>query len=166
MVKYRRIKNTAGYYFFTVNLFDRRQSYLTNYIEILRYSFKSTLNKYHAKVHAICVLPEHLHVIIIFPDEDCNYFNFWKIIKAKFKYYIPVKDKIWQDRYWDHLIRDEHDLVQHVNYIHYNPVKHGYVDKVCDWPFSSFHQFVKEGKLEASWGSDYRSPEDLEFGDV
>lgn len=59
---------------------------------------------------------------------------------------------VWQRRFWEHKIRDEDDLERHVEYIHYNPVKHGLVDRVADWPHSSFHRYVRSGRLDADWG--------------
>jgi putative transposase len=59
---------------------------------------------------------------------------------------------IWQRRYWEHAIRDDADLERHVDYIHFNPVKHGHVSQVCDWPHSSFHRYVTRGVLPRDWG--------------
>ena len=61
---------------------------------------------------------------------------------------------IWQRRYWEHAIRDDADFERHVDYIHYNPVKHGLVSRVVDWPHSSFHRYVEEGILPADWAGD------------
>jgi putative transposase len=61
---------------------------------------------------------------------------------------------IWQRRYWEHVIRDDADLERHADYIHFNPVKHGYVSRVSDWPHSSFHRYVQRGLLPADWGGD------------
>ena len=63
---------------------------------------------------------------------------------------------LWQRRYWEHVIRDETDLAWHVDYIHFNPVKHGYISRVIDWPHSSFHRYVSDGNLPADWGGDVR----------
>lgn len=58
---------------------------------------------------------------------------------------------IWQRRYWEHLIRDERDYQHHFDYIHYNPLKHGHVQRLMDWPYSSFHRAVAEGIYPADW---------------
>jgi putative transposase len=63
---------------------------------------------------------------------------------------------IWQRRYWEHAIRDDADLERHVDYIHFNPVKHGHVSRVCDWPHSSFHRYVARGVLPLDWGGRVR----------
>jgi putative transposase len=71
---------------------------------------------------------------------------------------------LWQSRYWEHAIRDEADLARHVDYIHFNPVKHGLVSRVRDWPHSSFHQYVARGELPGDWGGDMRELSGL-FGE-
>jgi putative transposase len=68
---------------------------------------------------------------------------------------------IWQRRYWEHTLRDEDDFAQHVDYIHFNPVKHGHVERVRAWPFSSFHRMVRLGLYPATWAG---SPEAQESG--
>ena len=72
---------------------------------------------------------------------------------------------IWQRRYWEHLIRDAYDLERHINYIHFNPVKHGLVRRVCDWPHSSFHQYTKRGVVPVDWGGDVSDVSDAMFGE-
>ena len=61
---------------------------------------------------------------------------------------------LWQRRFWEHTIREENDFARHVDYIHFNPVKHGLVSRVCDWPHSSFHQYVRAGLLPDDWAGD------------
>ncbi|WP_263970621.1 REP-associated tyrosine transposase [Leptolyngbya sp. KIOST-1] len=60
---------------------------------------------------------------------------------------------IWQRRFWEHQIHNEADFSQHVDYIHYNPVKHGQVGAPRDWPHSSFHRYVADGAYSADWGA-------------
>jgi putative transposase len=115
---------------------------------------------------AICILPDHLHAIWRLPKEDANFPLRWNVIKAGFSRSVPVtisrspskvakREKgIWQRRYWEHVIRDDADLVRHIDYIHYNPVKHALVTRVCDWPHSSFHRYVERGQLPVDWGGD------------
>ena len=118
--------------------------------------------------HAIVVLPDHLHVIWQLPDGDCNYSQRWRFIKTRFTQEllhqkVPlVKNKrgeynLWQKRFWEHRIRDDNDMQRHINYIHYNPVKHGYSSKPENWPYSSIHQYIKRGKLPKHWGSNENS---------
>ena len=77
----------------------------------------------------------------------------------------PTYKRLWQNRFWEHTIRDENDLNTHLNYIHYNPVKHGYAKSVKDWEYSSFHKFVKKGLYDINWGSntDIKEIIDLNF---
>ncbi|MGH2448271.1 MAG: transposase, partial [Chloroflexota bacterium] len=70
---------------------------------------------------------------------------------------------IWQRRYWEHLIRDERDLAVHIDYVHFNPVKHGHVARVRDWPYSTFHRCVRDGVLAADWGG---NAVDGDFGET
>lgn len=114
-------------------------------------------------VIAWVVLPEHLHCIWRLPEGDADYATRWRRIKTDFsrrmsktEYRSSIRRArgergIWQRRYWEHAIRDEIDLRRHIDYIHFNPVKHGHVDAVRDWPFSSFHRYVRRGELLEDW---------------
>lgn len=109
-------------------------------------------------VDAIAVLPDHLHAIWHLPDDDTDYPTRWRLIK----HHVSIAsdhDWQWQPRYWEHLLHDEEDWRRHIEYIHYNPVKHGYVQAPKDWPFSSFHRAVRRGWHEPSWGES--KPPDL-----
>jgi putative transposase len=93
----------------------------------------------------------------------------WSLIKSYFSRRIPEHEPtnqsrinrrerdIWQRRFWEHAIRDEEDWQNHVNYIHHNPIKHGYVKDLKEWPYSSFHRFVKRGLYDENWGSGFSS---------
>jgi putative transposase len=117
---------------------------------------------------AICVLPDHLHAIWALPPDDTNFSLRWSLIKSGFSrglaadaHRTPSKlarreRGIWQHRYWEHAIRDDDGLAKHIDYIHFNPVKHGYVSKVADWPHSTFHRYVARGVLPLDWGGDVR----------
>jgi len=117
---------------------------------------------------AVCVLPDHLHAIWELPDGDSNFSLRWSLIKSGFSRGLAADTAaspsklarrergLWQRRYWEHAIRDDRDLERHVDYIHFNPVKHGYVSKVADWPHSTFHRYVEQGILPADWGGDVR----------
>jgi putative transposase len=115
----------------------------------------------------MCALPDHLHAIWSLPAGDPDFPARWSRIKSGFSRGLEAAPRspskiakrekgIWQRRYWEHAIRDETDLAQHVDYIHFNPVKHGYVTRVVDWPHSSFHRFVKLGVLPRDWGGDMK----------
>ena len=108
-------------------------------------------------------MPNHIHAIWQLPADDARFDLRWRIIKANFSRYFEAnierstskaqkREKgIWQRRYWEHLIRDERDLNQHIDYVHANPVKHGHVTNAKDWPYSSFHRYVQEGVLPVDW---------------
>jgi putative transposase len=120
----------------------------------------------HVETVAICVLPDHLHAVWSLPPGDANFSLRWNVIKSGFTRGLAGEAQrspskiarrergIWQRRYWEHAIRDDIDLARHVEYIHFNPVKHGYVSRVCDWPHSSFHRYVERGLLPSDWGGD------------
>ncbi|HEV2613640.1 MAG TPA: transposase [Gammaproteobacteria bacterium] len=154
MVHYRRIYVQGGCYFFTVILQNRKSKTLIENIDLLRASMKQVQKENFYEVKAIVVLPEHVHCILKLPENDSDHSQRWRKIKSYFTRKIKEKGVniprnaqgeclLWQRRYWEHTIRDEKDFENHVNYIHYNPVKHGYVKSVVDWPYSSFHSFVK-----------------------
>ncbi len=155
MPNYQRLFVPGGDYFFTVNLLDRRQSLLTENIDVLREAYSYVEKRHLFETVALCVLPDHLHCIWRLPPEDEDYPVRWRLLKARFSNSIPRSTDsrkgrrkgergIWQRRYWEHLIRDAEDLDRHVDYIHFNPVKHRLVDDPDDWPYSTWHSWKKE----------------------
>lgn len=174
MSNYRRERIPGATYFFTVTLADRRSRLLVEEIALLRQVYVEVSKRIPFKTVAICVLPNHLHAIWELPG-DHDYSLRWASIKSQFSRALPAmptvsasksrkREKgIWQRRFWEHRIRDEDDLARHVDYIHFNPVKHGLVSQVGDWPYSSFHRYVAHGLLPADWGG--RDDGDGEFGE-
>lgn len=177
MRTYQRARVPGATYFFTVNLAERHANrLLTENIEALREAFRVTRQAHPFTIEAIVVLPEHLHCLWRLPPEDCDFSMRWRLIKAHFSRMLPPGEDIsasrmrkgergiWQRRYWEHVIRDERDWQNHLDYIHYNPVKHGHVTRAIDWPHSSFHRYVKRRIYPENWAG---SPDvmDLEFGD-
>lgn len=171
MPEYRRIWQPGGTFFFTL-VTNQRRAILTDEIarQALREAFQHGMEKVGAfRTDAFCLLPDHFHCIWTLPENDGDYATRWKVIKGYFsRRYLQLGGMpgevspskvakgelgVWQRRYWEHLIRDDADLQQHVDYIHYNPVKHGLVQKVEAWPWSSFHRYVQEGFYEADWGT-------------
>ncbi|GMR08466.1 MAG: transposase [Gammaproteobacteria bacterium] len=160
MGNYKRLYIEGSCYFFTV-VTKNRENILTTpkSIEILRKSFSSIKRDRPFIINAIVVLPDHLHCIWTLPKDDSDFSNRWKIIKGNYTRSINRiagrnnARSVWQPRFWEHRIRDENDYLNHVNYIHFNPVKHQYVENPADWLFSSFHAFVKEGYYEIGWGN-------------
>ncbi len=165
MTAYRRNRVAGGTYFFTVNLADRRQSLLTDNIELLRQAFRSTRHRHPFAIDAIVVLPDHLHTVWTLPEGDADFPMRWRLIKAAFSHgldpTLPISASlsrkqergIWQRRYWEHTLRDQEDFARHVDYIHFNPVKHCYVERVEDWPFSSFQRMVRLGFYPSGWAN-------------
>jgi putative transposase len=163
MSRYRRSLLGGGTFFFTVALADRRSALLVEQIERLRASYRRVQGDYPFETVAICVLPDHLHALWRLPVDDANFSLRWSLIKAGFsrgllasvnrsESKIAKREKgIWQRRFWEHQIRDDLDLQRHVDYIHFNPVKHGYVARVVDWPYSSFHRYVADGIYRDDW---------------
>ncbi len=163
MVRYRRNFLPGGTYFFTVTVRDRRSAVLTDHISALRAAFRITRSERPFAIDAIAVLPDHLHTVITLLADDADFSGRWRRIKSLFtsqvvKGGVAVERDLrgeyvlWQRRFWEHTIRGDRNLERHVDYIHYNPVKHGLVTRVRDWPFSSFHQFVRRGVLPKDWG--------------
>jgi putative transposase len=164
MSNYCRAVITGATYFFTVTLANRQSDLLVKEVARLKQAFTLTAAIAPFETVAFCVLPDHLHCIWQLSKGDNAYPQRWAAIKARFsRGLIAVENRsdskvakrekgIWQRRYWEHQIRDELDLQRHVDYIHMNPVKHGLVTQVRDWPHSSFHRYVKEEKMPADWG--------------
>ena len=147
MTGYRRNFIAGGSFFFTVNLADRRLQLLTEHIEELRDAFRTVRQRHPFTIDAIVVLPDHLHAVWTLPEGDADFAMRWQLIKSTFSRRLPSGEQIsasraargergiWQRRYWEHTIRDDNDFARHVDYIHINPVKHGLVTRVLDWPF-------------------------------
>jgi len=117
-------------------------------------------------IDAIVILPDHLHAIWSLPEGDADFATRWRHVKAMFSRALPMRERIsesrlrkgergiWQRRYWEHTLRDERDFSRHLDYIHFNPVKHGLVTRVEDWPYSSFYRMVRLGVYAKDWGGD------------
>ncbi len=165
MPNYCRHRVSGGIYFFTVNLLERRKSLLVDHIDALRNAIRQTRRTRPFYIDAWVILPDHMHCIWTLPCGDNDYSSRWRAIKKDFSKSIPAGEYrsairikrhergIWQRRFWEHTIRDESDYTRHVDYIHFNPVKHGIVKSVREWPFSTFHHFVERGLYPHDWGS-------------
>ena len=171
MPDYKRLLVPGGTYFFTVNLADRRSGLLTKHIEHLRAAWKHVAERHSFETVAVAILPDHLHTVWTLPEGDDDFATRWRLIKTRFTSALPEADKgqgrrpgergVWQRRFWEHAIRDERDLEAHVNYIHWNPVKHGHVADVDEWPYSSWHRFRRETGLSF----DPEAWKDMSFGE-
>jgi putative transposase len=154
IMKYRRVRIEGGCYFFTVALADRKSDLLVANIDALRAAVRAVKASHSFTIDAMVVLPDHIHALWTLPQGDDNYSMRWMLIKRHFSMSLPKTENIkmtrlnkrergiWQRRFWEHTIRDERDFYNHIEYIHHNPVKHGYVSNSQDWPYSSIHQFA------------------------
>jgi putative transposase len=169
MSAYRRLFIPGGTYFFTVVTAMRRPILTAEPARsILRRSIEETRRRFPFEIIAMVLLPDHLHAIWSLPLDDCKYAQRWGRIKANFtREYLHVggieaitgksrREKrergIWQRRYWEHFCRDESDLQRCIDYVHWNPVKHGYVQRVKDYPWSTFFRFVSNGEYDEDRG--------------
>lgn len=163
MPDYRRNRVPGGTYFFTVNLLDRDRSLLVEQITGLRQSVRRVRELMPFHIDAWVVLPDHIHALWTLPAGDADFAARWQAIKMLFSRRIAPGEPlsasratrgergIWQRRYWEHTIRDDRDYAAHMDYIHFNPVRHGYVADVAAWPFSSFHRAVALGVYPPGW---------------
>jgi len=176
-MRYRRADVMGGTYFFTVNLAERERRLLVDHVDVLRASVKNVKQRHPFHIDAFVVMPDHLHAVWTLPTGDADFATRWTLIKAGFSRHIVHGELrnpsriakgergIWQRRYWEHLIRDEHDYERHVDYVHYNPVKHGYVLRAADWPHSSIHRFIADGMVESDWGRGMEIEDESDYGE-
>src|SRR4029077_17804765 len=167
----------GGWFFFTVTLADRSSDLLVRHIERLRAAYSAARKRKPFETVAICVLPDHMHAIWALPPNDADFSRRWSLIKHDFSCGLPENSQrsrskitrrekgIWQRRYWEHAIRDDADLSRHIDYVHFNPVKHRLVTRACDWPHSSFHRYVAQGFPPADWGGDVGEAPRGRFGE-
>ncbi|MCU0833898.1 MAG: transposase [Chromatiaceae bacterium] len=176
MTDYRRLKTPGATWFFTVNLAQRRGSrLLVDQIDGLRGAIRKVKTAHPFAIDAIVVLPDHLHCLWTLPDDDGDHATRWGLIKAEFSRDLARRERIsdsrrkrgergiWQRRFWEHLNRDDRDYQRHIDYIHWNPVKHGWTQRVADWPYSSFHAYVRRGFYPPDW--DEEPVESIEEGE-
>src|SRR5438105_3872034 len=148
MPEYRRCLVAGATYFFTVTVAHRPSTLLVQEIDRLRHAYVTIANKLPFTTVAICVMPDHIHALWTLPPGDADYSIRWSQIKAGFSRGLPLSSTrsaslvskrergVWQRRFWEHQVRDEEDLRRHIDYIHFNPVKHGYVQAASNWRFS------------------------------
>lgn len=167
MPNYCRARIEGATWFFTVNLLQRRNNdLLVRHIDVLRDSIRRVRRVHPFAIDAWVVLPEHTHCVWTLPPGDADFSSRWRLLKTFFSRALPADEYrsplrvlrgergIWQRRYWEHLVRDEEDFRRHVDYVHINPVKHGLVASVGDWPYSTFHRAVRNGLYPPDWAGD------------
>jgi putative transposase len=178
MRQYIRSDPAGATCFFTVVLQERGSRWLTDHAPLLRDAFRKARARYPFAIDAIVVLPDHLHAVWTLPEGDADFSARWRMIKRGFTRRLAqaslLKDSaaekrgggersLWQRSFWEHQIRDGDDFAKHVDYIHFNPVKHGFVARAVDWPYSSIHRYVRQGVIGADWGLE--SEEEGRFGE-
>ncbi len=181
MPNYRRAFVPGGCYFFTVNLLDRNSRLLVEHIDSLRDAVRDTRRRFPFGIDAMVILPDHIHAVWTLPEGDADFSVRWRWIKIRFSRSLPKSERldsvrmargergIWQRRYWEHVIRDERDLNEHIDYCWFNPVKHGHVANVEDWPYSTFHRdhqdAPKPGDFERALAEHALGSRNLRFGE-
>jgi REP-associated tyrosine transposase len=163
---YRRYRVAGGTYFFTVNLLQRYPNdLLVRHIELLRTVVREVRKNRSFHIDAWVILPDHLHCVWTLPPGDDDFTNRWRMIKQGFSKALPMTERrssvriargergLWQRRFWEHAIRDDGDYA----------LKHGYVKRVADWPYSTFHRYVERGVYPLDWADGPES--DLEAGE-
>ncbi len=158
-------------FFFTVVTYDRQPILTTDLGRwALRGAIQTVREEHPFRLVAIVLLPDHLHTIWELPEDDRDYSTRWRLIKSRFTRLwlgaggadglIPASRRrkaervVWQRRFHEHTCRDEDDLKRCLDYTHVNPVKHHLVERVIDWPWSSFHRYVQQGAYTSDWGGD------------
>ena len=173
---YRRWRQPGGIYFFTVVTYGRRALLLSDGARpMLRRAIEATRAERPFELLAIVLLPDHLHTLWQLPPDDDDYSTRWRLVKSRFTRSLLAagyadlprsssrrrrgEHTVWQRRGWEHLIRNEHDWKQHLDYIHYNPVKHDFVASPADWAYSTFSKYVRLGEYDEDWGC--KEPDNL-----
>ncbi|WP_298441983.1 transposase [uncultured Ferrimonas sp.] len=151
-MQYRRAFQSGGCYFFTLVSHQRRTDLLLPQWPRLKEALLITQRQRPFTIDALCVMPDHLHLMLTLPQDDDDFPTRLRLFKTRFTKSLNMSERIWQRRYWEHLIRDPADYQAHFDYLHYNPVKHGLVTQVADWPYSTFHRYVADGVYPVDWG--------------
>lgn len=172
MSRYRRSHVPGGSYFFTVATYRRRRILTQpDVLDALRAAIRNVRAERPLRLDGLVLLPDHLHAIWTLPAGDDDYGTRWSIIKrrtSKTAQHLACGRQsdsrlrrrelgFWQRRFWEHLIRDETDYERHMDYLHFNPVKHGLVEKTRDWPYSTFHRYVRLGVYPLDWADEGES---------
>jgi putative transposase len=169
MADYRRWRVAGGTYFFTL-VTEGRARFLCDEParRCLREAIRVVRRKRPFRIDAIVLLPDHLHAVWSLPEGESDYSTRWQLIKRRFtREYLKTggveavrsasrlakgERSVWQRRFFEHTVRDEADMKRCVDYVHVNPLKHGLVARVREWPWSSFHRYVRLGEYSIDWG--------------
>ena len=182
MPNYRRAEISGGTFFFTVVTFRRRPFLIDEEVRAaLRDAITRTRTTLPFTIDAWVLLPDHLHCVWTLPDGDANFSTRWRLIKTfvmqRCHHFLhdptelsdrrraKAQSTVWQNRFWEHQIRNENDFEKHVDYIHWNPVKHGYVTRPIDWRWSSMRRYVDAGILPENWAESESAVDQSTFGE-
>ncbi len=185
MSRYRRVHTPGACYFFTVVTYHRHRKLCREDVRAaLRGAITDVRRRHPFHIMAWVLLPDHLHCVWSLPDGDADYPLRWNLIKrcvsrayrGRLHNREPATDSqqqrreamFWQRRFWEHRIRDERDLSAHLDYLHYNPVKHGLCRAPVEWPYSSLHRWISDGVYPPDWAaaSEPDFGEDLAVGEA
>ena len=178
MPQYRRTHLEGGTFFFTLVTHNRAGFLCSSDARpLLRRVMRECFSRWPTQVDAIVLLPNHLHTLWTLPAGDTDYSVRWAWLKKEFtKAWLAAgqaegaitegrshdgRRGVWQPKFWEHTIRDQQDLQRHMDYIHYNPVKHRLVSCAADWPWSSFHRWVRQGAYPENWGCSAMAFDDI-----
>jgi len=167
-VQYRRNFQPGGTYFFTLVTADRHHLFANpDAIALLQTVVREVKTERPFRSEAWVILPDHLHMIWTLPPRDADYSGRWSKIKSQFtrrwlasggaEREVSIgkqRDRrrgVWQPKFYEHTIDSDDEFIEHVEYVHYNPIKHGYVTRPIDWLHSSFHAYVKRGVYPPTW---------------
>jgi len=169
-MRYRRAIVPGATYFFTLVTFERAPIFASaKNADLWHRAMTRIQTKRPVTVEAEVILPDHIHMIWSLPEGDANYQTRIRLAKAAFTKELAMprgrtianeslaskgERDVWQRRYWEHVIRDNRDFTAHVDYIHFNPVKHGFVAHPKDWPHSTFGDWVVRGEYDGGWRAD------------
>ena len=168
-MRYRRSNVPGATYFFTLNLAERHKTLLVDRVDALRAVVKTVKQRHPFYIDAMVIMPDHLHAIWTLPEGDTDFSTRWGLIKSGFSRGVETTEKIsasrrskgergiWQRRFWEHQIMNDEDYQHHIDYIHYNPVKHGYVTKPSAWRWTSLHRYIKQGVVAEDWAVEVQS---------
>lgn len=181
MSHYRRANTAGATYFFTVVTYQRRPFLCDDDVRAaLRDGIIKVRERHPFQIDAWVLLPDHLHAIWTLPPGDANFALRWQQIKRHVtqqcgqRLHLPElmndskhkhrESTLWQRRYWEHQIRDDEDYQRHMDYVHYNPIKHGLVQRAVDWPYSSLQRYCASGVYNENWAAAVKT-EDFNFGE-
>lgn len=180
MAIYRRFHTAGATWFFTLTAEGRRPLLVgPDSMHWIRRAAAEVRGRYPFELIAWVVLPDHLHALVNLPDSDCDYAKrisiFKRIVSKRLasRTTAPLcnsmrtrrENGVWQRRFWEHMVRNQVDLQRHLDYIHFNPVRHGLAGNATGWPHSSIHRYVESGMVAKDWAAKVGDERERSFGE-